>query len=179
MPEEFLNPTSIIRDHLTIKPGMAAVDFGCGSGGWTIPLAEMMEHGKVYAVDILEEPLSALRSKIASKRIFNVEVMRMDVEKPILRLLNNFIDVVLISNTLFQTREKKRVLEEGKRILKPGGKILVIEWEKDAPGSPKEAVSAEEIRNICDGIGLTMVESFKAGHAHYGLVFTKNQPSAR
>jgi len=58
MPEEFLNPKSIIKEHLTIKPGMVAVDFGCGSGGWTIPLAELLEHGRVYAVDILEEPLS-------------------------------------------------------------------------------------------------------------------------
>ena len=48
---------------------MIAADFGCGSGGWAIPLAKKLEEGKVYAIDILEEPLSALRARAKLEKI--------------------------------------------------------------------------------------------------------------
>ena len=173
MPEDFLDPKQILLDHMNPQPGMVAADFGCGSGGWSIPLSAMLEGGKVYAIDIQEEPLSALRSKIASSRIFNIEIVKMDVEKTILRLMDNSIDLVLISNVLFQSKEKKHIVEQAKRIIKPQGKILIIDWEKDAPTGPEVRVSAEDVRGIADGLGLDLVETFKAGGFHYGLVFTK------
>mgnify|MGYP001611054209 FL=1 len=52
----FLNPTEILRQ-LELKKDMVACDFGSGSGGWAIPLAKILEEGRVYAIDILEEPL--------------------------------------------------------------------------------------------------------------------------
>jgi ubiquinone/menaquinone biosynthesis C-methylase UbiE len=173
MPEDFLDPVSIIRNHLDLKPGMAAADFGCGSGGWTIPMAKALEGGKVYAIDIQEEPLSVLRGKLRSLGIFNVETIRMDVEKTILRLLDNSVHCVLLSNVLFQTDNKKRTLEEAKRILRPDGKILVIDWEKNASAGPETRISAEEVRSLADSIGLLFVEAFKAGGYHYGIIFKK------
>lgn len=173
MPEEFLDPKSIISNYLKPEPGMTAVDFGCGSGGWTIPLAEILESGKIYAIDILDEPLSALRSKLATRHIFNVEVMKMDVEKTIYRLLANSADIALITNVLFQAKEKKRIFEEAKRILKPGGKILVVDWEKDAVTGPDVRISAEEVRSLAAELNLAFMENFKAGDFHYGLTFAK------
>jgi ubiquinone/menaquinone biosynthesis C-methylase UbiE len=173
MPEDFLDPVSIIRNHLDLKPGMTAADFGCGSGGWAIPMARILEGGKVYAIDIQEEPLSALRGKLKAQKIFNVETIRMDVEKTILRLLDNSVHFILLSNVLFQTEDKKRTMEEAKRILRPDGKILVIDWEKKAANGPETRVSAEEVRSIADEIGLAFVEAFSAGGYHYGLIFKK------
>lgn len=173
MPEDFLDPKQIIKNHLKPLPNMTAADFGCGSGGWSIPLAEILDSGKVYAIDILDEPLSALRSKLRSGRLFNIEIMKMDVEKTILRLLGNSVHIVLISNLLFQVNDKKKVLEEAKRILKPDGKILVIDWEKDSPVGPETRVAAEEVRSLADGLGLIFEDSFKAGSHHYGLILKK------
>ena len=61
--EGFLNPSEVLES-LELRKDMIAADFGCGSGGWVIPLAKKLEEGKVFAIDILEEPLSALRAKI-------------------------------------------------------------------------------------------------------------------
>lgn len=173
MSEDFLDPKSIIRDYLKPRPGMVAVDFGCGSGGWAIPLAEALEGGKVYAVDILEEPLSALRSKIGARKIFNIEIVKMDIEKTILRFLPNSVNIVILSNVLFQVKDKAKVLEEAKRILGPGGLMLIVDWEKDAAIGPDARASAEEMRGLADQAGFSFGQSFKAGSHHYGMTFIK------
>ena len=152
---------------------MVAADFGSGSGGWAIPLAKKLEEGKVYAIDILEEPLSALRAKTKLEKIFNIETIKSDVEKGS-KLFNESCDFVLMTNLLFQCEDKKKVIEEGKRVLKPGGKILVVDWKLDASLGPKESrVSAEEVKKIAKELDLKLEKEFEAGSYHYGLVFLK------
>lgn len=59
---------------LGIRPGMTIVDYGCGPGRYTIPFAERTgERGKVYAIDIHELALAAVRRKAAQKRLNNIE----------------------------------------------------------------------------------------------------------
>lgn len=151
---------------------MVAADFGCGSGGWVIPLAKKLEEGKVFAIDILDESLSALRAKIKVEKIFNIEVLKSDVEKTS-RLLKNSCDLVLMTNLLFEVADIKKVLEEGKRVLKKGGKILVVDWLVDAPLGPKEKISPEEVKKNAKEFDLELEKEFEAGLYHWGLIFQK------
>ena len=59
--DNFLNPEEVL-DQLDLKVNMVAAEFGCGSGGFAIPLAKKLDEGLVYAIDIQESPLSALKS---------------------------------------------------------------------------------------------------------------------
>lgn len=168
----FLDPSSILNQ-LHLKKNFIAVDFGSGSGGWAIPLAKQLEEGKVYALDILEEPLSALRSRIKLEKILNIETKRVDVEKNTF-LPNQFCDLVLMTNLLFECEDKKKVLEEGKRILKPNGKILVVDWKKDNPLTPEiEFCSIEKVKEIAKELGLKIEKEFEAGPYHWGLILQK------
>jgi len=170
--EGFLNPKKVLRE-IRLRRNMIAVDFGCGSGGWVIPLAKELEEGRVLAVDILQEPLSALKAKAKLERVSNVEIVSADIEKGT-ELFDNSADLVLMTNLLFQCQDRKRVLEEGKRILKKGGKILVVDWEIDSPLGPKEGrVSSEEIKKISQSLGLKLKREFKASNYHYGLIFER------
>jgi len=167
----FLNPIEILK-HLDLEKNMVAADFGCGSGGWVIPLAKKLEEGKVFAIDILDESLSALRAKIKLEKIFNIEVLKSDVEKTS-KLLSNSCDLVLMTNLLFEVADIKKVLEEGKRVLKKGGKILVVDWLVDAPLGPKEKISAEEVKKNAKEFDLELEKEFEAGLYHWGLIFQK------
>ncbi len=168
----FLNP-SIILEQLKMKESMVAADFGCGSGGWVIPLAKILKEGKVYAIDVLEEPLSALKSKIDLEKIINIEAIRTNIEKET-RLLANSCDLILMTNLLFQIEDKKAVIVEGKRVLKKGGKILVVDWIKDNPLTKEiEQVSFEEIKKIGEELELKIEKEFEAGAYHYGLILVK------
>ena len=169
---EFLNPSEVLKQ-LNLKKNMVAADFGSGSGGWAFPLAKKLEEGKVYAIDILEEPLSALRAKSKLEKIFNIETIKSNVEKGS-KLFSESCDLVLMTNLLFECEDKKKVIEEGKRVLKPGGKILVVDWKLDAPLGPKKSrVSAEEVKKIAEEIDLKLEKEFEAGSYHYGLLFSK------
>ena len=170
--ESFLNPNEVLKQ-LKLKESITAADFGCGSGGWVIPLAKKLEEGKIFAIDILEEPLSALRAKTKLEKIINVQTILADIEKGV-DIAENSLDLVLMTNLLFETENKKKVLEEGKRVLKPGGRILVVDWKIDAPLGPKEGrVSAEEVKKIAEEIGLKLEKEFEAGIYHYGLILVK------
>ncbi len=172
--EGFLNPIEILKQ-LELNKEMNAADFGSGSGGWAIPLAKILEKGKVYAIDILEEPLSALKNKSEIDKVNNIETIRADVEaKKDLSLKDNSLDLVLITNLLFEVSDKRRVVAEAKRLIKNTGKILIIDWTKKTPlGIKKELTSSEEIKNLANELGLKIEKELEAGDYHFGLLFKK------
>jgi len=170
----FLDPTEILKQ-LKLRKNMIAADFGSGSGGWAIPLARKLEEGKVYAIDLLEEPLSALRAKAKAEKISNIQTVLADVEKGIGMLRDASCNLVLMTNLLFQCQDMKKILSEGKRVLKPEGRILIVDWKKDNPLTEQvEKVSFEEVKGTAVGLDLKAEKEFEAGSYHYALVFTKN-----
>ncbi|MCX6760828.1 MAG: class I SAM-dependent methyltransferase [Candidatus Nealsonbacteria bacterium] len=170
--EGFLDPTKILKE-MRLRRNMTAIDFGCGSGGWAIPLAKELEEGKVIAIDILEEPLSALKARAKLEKILNIEMVLADAEKGT-DIFENSADLVLMTNLLFQCEDRKKVMEEGKRVLKSSGRILIIDWSLDSPIGPKEGrVSPEDVKTLAQDIGLKNKKEFKASPYHYGLIFEK------
>ena len=168
----FLDPSTIL-EQLRLTDTMRVADFGCGSGGWTIPLARKFSKAKIYAIDILEEPLSALRGKLKAQNIINVQIIRSNVENK-LPISDNSIDLVLITNLLFQSRSRDKVFKEAKRILRPEGQILVVDWKKNRLISPGDnAVSKETIEELAQKEGFIKEKEFEAGNYHYGLIFKK------
>ena len=173
MPD-FVDPIETLNK-LKLKPEMTACDFGCGSGGWTIPLAEILNKGKVYAIDILEEPLAVLESRAKLKNLINLAFIRDDVENENgLNILNSSSDLVLMTNLLFEAENKEQIFKEAVRILKKDGRILIVDWEPEARMGPKESrISKEEVRKIAEKFNLKLEQEFKAGDYHYGLIFKK------
>jgi ubiquinone/menaquinone biosynthesis C-methylase UbiE len=170
----FLNPKKVLQQ-LKLKKSMTAADFGSGAGGWAIPLAKILEEGKVVAIDILEEPLSALRGKRGLEKTFNIETIKSNVEAPMgSRLSPNSFDLVLMTNLLFQIEDKEQVLSEAKRILKKGGRILVVDWKSDSSVGPEEGrVESEDVKKIAENLKLEVEKGFEASTYHWGLILVK------
>ena len=109
--------------HLDIKPGMTACEFGCGSAHFTLTLAKKLRGGRVYALDIQEEKLSALKNVSTSKKHHNVVTMLSDLEAPGgSGLKSNSLDIVVIPNLLFQSEKKyaiikPKIFEAPKRVI--------------------------------------------------------------
>lgn len=173
MNQEFLNPQKVLSE-LELRENMIAADFGCGSGGWVIPLAKSLKEGKVVAIDILEEPLSALKSRAQLEKISNIETARRDLEKGS-GLGDDSLDLVLATNLLFQVEDKNAILKEIKRVLKKDGKTLIVDWLPGAPLGPEAGrVSPEEVKRLAKELGLKLKKEFEAGAYHYGLIFKKS-----
>lgn len=172
--EGFLNPNDVLNQ-LKLKGDMIAADFGSGSGGWAIPLAKRLRFGKVYAIDILEEPLSALKNKSEIEKVYNIETIHSNIETDQgSKLPDLSCDLILLTNLLFQVEDKEKIMAEAKRVLKKEGKILVVDWLPEAPQGPIEGrISATEVKKIAGNLKLKLEKEFQAGVYHYGLVFTK------
>lgn len=172
--KSFLNPEKVL-DELDLRPNMVAAEFGCGSGGFAIPLAKRLEEGLVYGLDIQEAPLSALKSRSLLENIINIRIIRCDLEKPKgSTLVDSSLNLVLIPNVLFQVKNKVAIMSEAKRVLEKGGKLVVIDWLPEATQGPiKGRISAEKVKKIAKELGLKLKKEFKAGVHHYGLILEK------
>jgi len=173
MPK-FVDPIEVL-DKLNLKEDMIVADFGCGAGGWVIPLAKRVEEGTVYAIDVQEDMLSVLESKLKAESIQNVRKILSNVEEDInLKLPPLSCDLVLMTNLLFQVENKKKVFEQADRVLKKGGNILIVDWKPNNLLEPaKGKVSVDDIKKIAKEFPLELKKEFSTGDYHYALVFEK------
>ncbi len=174
----FIAPEAVVKN-LDILPGMKVADFGAGAGFYTLVLAQRVgASGKVWALDIRKEMLEVIRSKARGAHLTNIETLWSDLEKQEgSHLKENSTDLVLISNLLFQVQDKKVLAEETFRILKPGGRVVLVEWaEEEKPVGPplRERVNRKAAEDIFLKTGFSFEKEFDAGENHYGLILKKS-----
>ncbi len=171
---EFLKVEAVL-DNLDLKEGMTAGEFGCGSAIFSLALAKRLHRGKVYALDVQEEKLSALKGKMASAKVNNIHTILCDLEASNGSTLpDNSLDVVLIPNVLFQAENKSAIINEAKRVLKLGGQLLIIDWLKPGPFSPRSGmISPDKMKKLAEELELVFKKEFAVGDYHYALLFTK------
>ena len=137
---EMLNVENVLSN-LDIKDAMLGAEFGCGSAVFSLSLAKKLAKGRVYALDIQEEKLSALKGRAVIENVGNIITILCDLEAPNGSTLQaDYLDVVLIPNMLFQAENKDAIITEGFRILKSGGQLLVVDWLKEGSFSTKEGM---------------------------------------
>ncbi len=171
----FLDPEKVLRE-MALEENMTAAEFGCGSGKFVLLLAKKLKEGRVYGIDIQSEPLAVLKNRAQAERVFNIQTAKGDLEKKGGSTLpDQYLDVGLIPNLLFQVEDKKAVIGEAKRILRRGGKMAIIDWKADASldlGKGKR-IPVEQMKSWAEEAGFKIEKEFEAGDYHYGLVFLK------
>ena len=172
----FSEPQKNIAE-LGIEHGMKVVDLGAGSGFYTIEAAKKVgPSGRVYAVDVQQDLLNKIKNSGSMAGMHNIEVIWGNIEKlGGTKLREAIADRVILSNTLFQIAEADRdnLALEVKRILKIGGKLLVVDWNSGSPLSPKTLIPKMLAEGIFQKIGFKIDKSFDAGDHHYGIIFKK------
>ena len=118
---------SVLIDRLGLEPGMHVLDVGCGPGRLTIPFAKHIgRQGQVAAFDVDERMLQALRDRLRSNHLDNVEIVLGRAGEGELDWENIFDRAVMVT-ALGEIPEKKKALQEVLRALKPGGILSVTE----------------------------------------------------
>lgn len=173
----FLNPSEIVKK-LPITPGMNIADFGAGSGFFSIALAKALNNkGRVFSLDIWEKALEALRIRARIEKIYPmIETQVADLEKTNgSKIKPETIDLVLISNILFQTKNKINILKEAKRILVKDGFLVVIDWNPTTlPNAETHyTMASSEMKNMINNLDFKFKEEIFVSDTHYCLIFTK------
>ncbi|HTY61761.1 MAG TPA: class I SAM-dependent methyltransferase [Acidobacteriota bacterium] len=118
------NPRKILNPY--IEEGMTVLDIGCGPGFFSIELARMVgKSGKVIAADLQEGMLHKIRVKIQGTELEErIRLHKCETNK--LGLLEK-VDFVLAFYMVHEVPDQQGFLNEIKSLLKPNGRILIIE----------------------------------------------------
>ena len=159
-----------------VEPGMSVADFGSGSGIYVLHIAEALEHsGRVYAIDVQRDLLRRVKNEANRRGFKNVDIIWTDLEHPgSSKLADKTLDLVLISNLLFQIENKPAVLTEALRVLKPVGRLAIIDWAESFGGLGPvkgDVIPKERALELAKENGFQLQREFPAGAHHYGLIF--------
>jgi ubiquinone/menaquinone biosynthesis C-methylase UbiE len=174
--KSFIRPEDFWRD-LGLRAGQTVVHLGCGAGYYVVPAAQMVgQGGKVYGVDIREEMIQEAESKASHAGVEDiVQTVRADLENDHgSSLKNNIADWALVANILYQA-DPEKILREAARITKPGGTVVVVEWEPTAAplGPPVEdRIAKQRVIDIAARLKLKPGKEFMPSPYHYGLLLT-------
>ena len=107
-----------------IKDGMTVVDYGCGPGRYAVKFAELVgENGRVYAVDIHELAIEAVKRKIRGGNLRNIEpVLAQGYDST---LPDAVADAVCAIDMFFIIKKPTELLTELKRIMKSDGTLVI------------------------------------------------------
>lgn len=172
----FADPKSNVLQ-LGLRDGMRIADLGSGVGHYSLAAAAAVgREGRVYAVDVQEDLLTHLKSSADHAGLRNIETVWGNFEKlGGTRLRDHAVDAAILSDVLFQVEAHQGALAEVRRIVKPGGKLLVIDWAGSYGGvgpQPDHLISEHKAEELFITAGFHKVKSFRAGGHHYGIVFT-------
>ncbi len=168
-------PPFTVLEKLGLTPSDIFADIGCGIGYFSIPAAEIMnENNKVFALDTSEEMLAEVEKRARGANLSNIVTIKTDEYN--LKLPNQSVTFALLVNVLHEIEDKNKFIEEIKRILKVGGKLAIIEWEKISTeiGPPlNHRIGREEAEALIINYDFKTISSMKFSEEFYGTVFKK------
>ncbi|MDO9399298.1 MAG: methyltransferase domain-containing protein [bacterium] len=171
--------TALILAKAHVSEKMKVADLGCGtSGHFVFPVAKIVgKKGILYAVDILKTVLETIAKRARIENCENVKTIWSNLEVfGATKIESASIDISLLINTLYQSHKRAEIVREAIRLIKQGGRLVIVEWKNVAvPFGPpvEERVSKELMVATANRLGMHLEDEFDAGPYHYGLIFVK------
>jgi ubiquinone/menaquinone biosynthesis C-methylase UbiE len=117
------------RQYDVIKEGQAILDYGCGTGCFTIPAARIIgKRGKLHALDCFPRQLQIVEKKSRDKGLTNVNTILSDTK---IKLPDESVDVVWMCDVFHEVGRKRLVLEDIYRVLREDGCLAIYDGMKD------------------------------------------------
>jgi ubiquinone/menaquinone biosynthesis C-methylase UbiE len=169
------------KDHiefLDLDHGMKVLDVGAGAGHHAIELAKAVgKTGTVFALDVQKDLLARVKKEAAEAHLHNVEIIWADIEKKGgTRLQDGICDRVLVANVMFQLEQKLHAIDEIRRVLKPAGRVMIIDWKDSVTGHSEHVsmiINPIDMEQLWSSAGFKKEREFDAGSHHYGIIMRK------
>lgn len=133
-------PIAEVLAAINLHEGDVIADIGAGTGYFALPMAEAVgPTGEVWAIDVQPEMLAILASKLRDSVVKNVECVQ--GEATTTGLAPSSFNLVLMANLWHELDQIPKVLAEVRRILRPRGRVAVLDWRPlvdQPPGPPLE-----------------------------------------
>ncbi|MDA1313714.1 MAG: class I SAM-dependent methyltransferase [Acidobacteria bacterium] len=162
-----------VIEALNIKAGSMVVDLGAGTGYFTGRLARQVgPNGRVMAVDVQQGMLDRLRRNLEERDVSNVQLVLGKPGDPLIP--PNYADLVLLVDVYHEIQQPEAMMEHVRRGLKPGGRVVVIEYRKEDPSIPLPPVrkmTVAEVRSELEPLGFRFVEAMDFVPTQHIIVF--------
>ena len=142
---EFQNPEKLLA-LMNPLDGRGCLDFGVGTGFFAFPVFERFgDKGPFYGADIQPEMLKLLKEKSLGR--FKKEVLKTFLATSFpLPLESESIGLAWMVNVYHEIDDRKKTLEELRRLLSPGGSLFIVDWKReDTPSGPPLEERVEEV----------------------------------
>lgn len=173
---ERLIPPEALISQMPIQKNHTLLDVGAGSGFFTIPMAEKTS-SQVYAMDPDRRMLSVIEEKAKEKGLTNIELIQDYIEN--LSIQTNSVDFVMASLILHEVSSLTKALTNIFAVLKAGGHLLCLEYEKDdliIEGPPMSIrIGSEDLEKALSLIGFEIVKKTKINDAIYTVLAVKKE----
>jgi ubiquinone/menaquinone biosynthesis C-methylase UbiE len=138
---------SKLMPSLDIKEGQVVVDLGAGSGFHTMKLSKLVgAEGRVYAVDIQPEMLDIIGKRVQKDKITNVVLVHSTEKDP--KLPAGKIDMILMVDVYHELAYPYEVTRELVKALKPGGRLVFVEFRLEDKKVPILDVHRMSIKQV-------------------------------
>ena len=165
------NPEAILSD-IGLKSGFTFVDIGCGSGFFALPAARMVgKRGKVYGLDTNSQSITSLEEQAAREGLVNLHLTIGRAEE--LVICEQCADIVFFGIALHDFQDPSRVLENARSMVKLTGKLVNLDWKKEAMelGPPLKIRFSEEMAvRLIEAAGFTVETIKDSGLYHYLVI---------
>ncbi len=167
--------TDLLIERLPLGPGDTAADLGAGTGYFSLPMAERVgPDGRVLAVDLQPEMLQIINERLERDAITNVDTILATETDP--RLPPASVDMLLMVDAYHEFSYPREVMQGVVRGLKPGGRVVLIEYRGEDPLVPikrlHKMTQAQAITEM-QAVGLEWEETLDILPQQHFMVFRK------
>ncbi len=171
----------LLPAHVSLEGVQQVLDIGCGPGYWALDLAACFPASEVTGIDTSEARIASASSLAQARGLSNVRFLRMDAGQPF-SLPNASFDLIQARfvQSFLSMAAWPPFLAECRRLLRPGGRLVLVECENPISTSPALERLSGAYARACrhagtgytpsgSGVGITAVLAFwlrQAGYAH-------------
>lgn len=176
--KKFLNPEAVLFQ-AGLKSGQVVADLGAGSGFYALASASIVgSQGEVHVVDVKESALDHVSVEARMRHYKNIKTYVCDLDKTDLhaRLPEGQCDVAVLANILHEVQHPKNLLKHAYKLLKSGGKLVIIDWNSNhgpiGPSADKR-VNEQEIKKTVESSSFRFIKQLDADEYHFAMVFER------
>jgi ubiquinone/menaquinone biosynthesis C-methylase UbiE len=162
-------------DILKLQKGATVADIGAGSGYVTERLSKKVgPMGRVYATDIQQGMIDLINKRIAKRKLTNVTPVLSTQDDP--RLPVEAIDLAIMVDVYHELSQPQLILRHIKASLKPGGRLVLVEYRKEDPNipiRPEHKMSVAEAKLEVEAEGFKLTQTNEDLPRQHVLIFTR------
>lgn len=166
-----------VVSEIGLKAGDVVAEIGAGTGIFSVALAGAVSPGgEVYAVEVDEGFLPMIAAKAEQAGMTNIHPLLGEFEDP--KLPRNDIAVAFFHDVLHHIADRGPYLQRVASYLEPGGRIVVVDYDKNLPGNPHASqpemlISPDDVDAWMRAVGLRLTRRVQMFEDKFYVIYTK------